>query len=56
MRSCLDTYAPISRATLDETAGGSPEGIVLRAADRSVIAKARFQDYERTARRRALKR
>jgi hypothetical protein len=30
---------------------GNP--IVLRAADRSVIAKARFQDYERTIRRRA---
>ncbi|MCX4390586.1 hypothetical protein OG777_27200 [Micromonospora peucetia] len=28
------------------------EGLVLRAADRSVIAKARFQDYERTLKRR----
>ncbi|MEU4775942.1 hypothetical protein [Micromonospora sp. NPDC023644] len=37
---------------LDGPAGRS-EGLVLRAADRSVIAKARFQDYERTVRRRA---
>ncbi|WP_281186142.1 hypothetical protein [Micromonospora peucetia] len=29
-----------------------PKGWVLRAADRSVIAKARFQDYERTLKRR----
>lgn len=28
------------------------EGVVLRTADRSVITKARFQDYERTLRRR----
>lgn len=33
---------------LDEGALGRPEGIVLRTEDRSVIAKARFQDYERT--------
>jgi hypothetical protein len=33
-------------------AAGRAEGIVLRAPDRSVIAKARFQDYERTLRRR----
>ncbi|WP_284706371.1 hypothetical protein [Micromonospora phytophila] len=33
-------------------APGRSEGLVLRAADRSVIAKARFQDYERTIKRR----
>ena len=32
---------------------GAAEGIVLRTPDRSVIAKARFQDYERTLKRRA---
>jgi hypothetical protein len=37
---------------LDEAAGGKPEGIVLRAPDRSRIAKARFEDYERTLKRR----
>lgn len=37
-----------SQAKLDEDAGGRPEGIVLRSMDRSVIAKARFQDYDRT--------
>lgn len=31
---------------------GRPEGIVLRSETRSVIAKARFQDYERTLKRR----
>jgi hypothetical protein len=29
---------------------------VLRAADRAVIAKARYQDYERTLKRRANRR
>lgn len=31
---------------------GKPEGLVLRTPDRSRIAKARFQDYERTLKRR----
>lgn len=49
-----DTHAWLTRelpgtmAALDESAGGRAEGIVLRTVDRSVIAKARFQDYERT--------
>lgn len=34
-------------AALDEGAKKRPEGIVFRTADRSVIAKARFEDYER---------
>ena len=57
--SVEDTYTwlagvlPRTLAALDENAGGKPEGIVLRAADRSVIAKARFEDYARTLRRRA---
>ena len=37
-----------TRAALDEAAGGRPEGIVLRTQDRSLIAKARFADYDRT--------
>jgi hypothetical protein len=46
-------YLPGTRAALDGDAGGRAEGIVLRTADRSVIAKARFQDYRRTLKRRA---
>lgn len=38
---------------MDERAGGHPEGMVLRSLDRSVIAKARIEDYNRTLRRRA---
>lgn len=48
MRGFLDAHLPVSRAALDETAGRRPEGIVLRTPTRSLIAKARFQDYERT--------
>lgn len=33
--------------------GGKPEGIVLRTQTRSKIAKIRFEDYERTMRKRA---
>jgi RNA ligase len=44
----LKDRLPVSRAVLDDTAGGRPEGIVLRTPDRRLIAKARFQDYERT--------
>jgi hypothetical protein len=32
---------------------GRAEGLVLRTSDRAVIAKAKFQDYERTLKRRA---
>jgi len=39
-----------TRVRLDGGQGRS-EGVVFRTADRSVIAKARFQDYERTMRR-----
>ena len=38
----------VTRVALDDTANGVPEGVVLRTPDRSVIAKARFQDYNRT--------
>lgn len=39
-----------SHATLDQVADGKPEGIVARTIDRKVIAKLRFEDYERTLR------
>lgn len=48
----LKQQLPESRSVLDEQAGGRPEGIVLRTPDRATIAKARFEDYERTLRRR----
>ncbi|KAB8144011.1 hypothetical protein F8S13_08980 [Chloroflexia bacterium SDU3-3] len=43
---------PRSLSALDEGAGGQPEGIVLRTLDRATIAKLRYEDYERTIRRR----
>jgi hypothetical protein len=51
-REFLSRYLPSTQVALDEAAGGNPEGIVIRTFDRSVIAKARFQDYDRTLRRR----
>jgi len=53
MRAFLGEHLPETLSALDESAGGEPEGIVLRTKDRSVIAKARFQDYDRTLRRRS---
>jgi hypothetical protein len=44
----LTSWLPSSEAVLDDVGGGRPEGIVLRTEDRSVIVKARFQDYART--------
>jgi len=38
---------------LDADAGGRPEGVVVRTPDRSRIAKIRFEDYERHAKRQA---
>ena len=49
----LAATLPGTHVALDESAGGSPEGIVLRTPDRATIAKARFQDYARTLRRRS---
>lgn len=51
-RAFLAEQLPATRCALDEGAAGHPEGIVLRTQDRSIIAKARFEDYERTVRRR----
>lgn len=50
-RAFLTEHLPTTRSALDDTAGGQPEGIVLRTPDRDVIAKARFADYDRTLRR-----
>ena len=50
-RALLAEHLPRTRSALDEGAAGAPEGIVLRSADRATIAKARFQDYDRTLRR-----
>jgi hypothetical protein len=52
MVAFLKKSLPESRSALDEQAGGRPEGIVLRTLDRATIAKARFEDYERTLKRR----
>jgi hypothetical protein len=51
MQQFLATRLPDTLVALDEGAGGRPEGIVLRTADRSVIAKARVEDYARTLQR-----
>lgn len=56
MAAFLAGRLPVTRVALDEGAGQQPEGIVLRSADRSVIAKARFQDYQRTLKRRTNRR
>jgi hypothetical protein len=48
----LAEWSPSTRVALDASAGQASEGIVLRTPDRSVIAKARFQDYARTFKRR----
>jgi hypothetical protein len=44
-----------TRCKLDEGAVGIPEGVVVRAADRSAIAKIRREDYERTIKREKVK-
>ncbi|GAB7047603.1 RNA ligase family protein [Catenuloplanes indicus] len=52
MRALLADRLPATLVRLDESGKGEAEGIVFRTLDRSVIAKARFQDYARTLRRR----
>lgn len=51
MRNLLSDYLPHTMVALDGEPGGA-EGIVLRDDQRRVIAKARFQDYDRTLKRR----
>ncbi|MCX4682340.1 RNA ligase family protein [Streptomyces sp. NBC_01433] len=48
MQAFLDRHMPTTLVALDPDVSGRSEGIVLRTSDRSVIAKARFQNYERT--------
>jgi hypothetical protein len=52
MSSFLRDYLPNTRVALDAEAGNKAEGIVFRTENRNRIAKARFQDYERTLKRR----
>ncbi|WP_328372986.1 RNA ligase family protein [Streptomyces sp. NBC_00445] len=52
MHDFLTSRLPATLVALDADAGHRPEGIVLRTENRSVIAKARLEDYERTLRRR----
>jgi len=47
----LETYIPKSLGTIDEQAGGKPEGLVIRTPDRKIIAKMRFEDYKRAERK-----
>lgn len=57
MRRLLDFLAPRTRAEIGDAGvvnPGRPEGIVFRTADRSVITKARFEDYDRTLRKRGV--
>jgi hypothetical protein len=56
MHALLAELMPATLAPLDDGAGGRSEGIVFRTPDRLAIAKARFQDYERTAKRQGGKR
>ena len=46
----LERWMPKSQCTLDESAAGKPEGLVIRTRDRKMIAKLRFEDYHRTLR------
>lgn len=48
MNDLLRRLLPQTLVALDAEARGVPEGIVFRAPDRSVIAKARYEDYRRT--------
>ena len=52
MRGFLADHLPATRVALGAATPGTAEGIVLRTADRSTIAKARFADYDRTLKRR----
>ncbi|TMR91308.1 RNA ligase family protein [Nonomuraea basaltis] len=51
MRAFLEPFTQTRVATTG--VAGSSEGVVLRTPDRSLITKARFQDYDRTLKRRA---
>jgi hypothetical protein len=51
LRRCI----PRSLVALTETATGNSEGMVLRTWDRYKVVKVRFEDYERTLRRKQVK-
>ncbi|MDP9815098.1 RNA ligase family protein [Spirilliplanes yamanashiensis] len=51
-RALLGDLLPATRVALGGAPAGRSEGVVLRTPDRSVIAKARFADYDRTLKRR----
>jgi hypothetical protein len=51
MYDWLNDVLPKSYAQLDESGKRRGEGVVIRSTDRKTIAKARFQDYERTFRK-----
>ena len=44
----LSSSITTTRGALDDTAQRRPEGVVVRDPTRTVIAKIRFEDYERT--------
>ncbi|AEM88963.1 RNA ligase family protein [Streptomyces violaceusniger] len=48
MNQWLERALPCTGVALDDGAKGQSEGIVLRTPDRSVIAKARFENYWKT--------
>lgn len=52
MAEWLTMRATTTTAGLDDNLPGRAEGLVLRTADRSVIAKVRHEDYRRTLKRR----
>ncbi|WP_329156292.1 RNA ligase family protein (plasmid) [Streptomyces sp. NBC_01456] len=56
MHAFLTHHLSTTLVALDAGAGGRPEGIVLRSSDRTAIAKARYQNYERTLQLRAKQR
>ena len=49
MYDALVAMLPRTMAAIDEsTTGGKAEGVVVRSAERSTIAKIKFRDYERS--------
>ena len=48
----LHMMLPQTNVALDKGAGGRAEGIVARTLSRSIIAKLRFEDYQRHAKHR----
>jgi hypothetical protein len=48
MAKFLPQVIPQSKAVLDSSAKGRPEGFVVRNERRTQIAKIRYEDYDRT--------